>query len=619
MSITKTINRLSFVLLFVFIYLYFLRIFDLSLYSHLHQPIFINSQEFFNEFAYYPGGLPEWVAQFIFQFFHINAIGALIVTLILAVIFGLFYLIIKKTGIEKNTFFPAFIPLLFLVVIQNSYSYPYLVTLKFLFALLLFFLYRAEIKYIKIVLLILSGPIYYLLGGFGFAFYSLLCIVHELFYTKGKSGYLFISLLAGLYLIIPYLAARFLFLITLQEAYLYLIPSELYYKPIEFSIKITLILAFLAFPAIMVLIRAYMKWGKEKIRRIKLPEKLAAQTWLQPLAIMIIGIFVLKMTFSTYDKNRIKIDYYAEQGRWQEVLHLYSPVYAENREVQFTINRALAQTGQLLEHLFDYPQLFGTDGLFVNKHMAGQITLPASDLYFDLGHISASLTMAYEGQTKDKYNPRILKRLVITNIINNRFVAARKFLLILKNSYFHRKWAQKYMALIENQSLLKTDPLIQTKSSEKPTSDFFISNKSPNFDLVQLVLQHPSNKVAYEYLIAYYLLECKMGNLKNHLEKLENYHYTKIPRYIQEAMIMLRIFYPKDFKFDASLLDRETMMRFQEFTKISKKFIGSRNEEIAKNVLRKDFSDTFWYYLRFENPIKTNRKLSVRKKSEGIL
>jgi hypothetical protein len=369
----------------------------------------------------------------------------------------------------------------------------------------------------------------------------------------------------------------------------------------------------------MVMIFGYFKYVKTELKHRSKQLSRWQHSLIQSIIIILLGIFMLKFSYNQEEKRKIQIDYLAEQGQWKELLALSVEIDGYDRQVNFNVNRALYHTGRLLDDLFNYPQLLGTDGLFIDRILGSQIAIPASDLYFDLGHINASQVLAYEGQTKFKYNPRILKRLALTNIINGKYIVAKKFLDILKKSILHRKWVKYYENCLFNESLIESDSLIQSKRELRPKFDFLINRKNPNYDLIWLLKENGDNKMAFEYLMAYYLLEGKMGDLIQHLKKFGDLGYRKIPRHIEEALLLIEAMSPPDvdINFNEYSINPHTVEQFRRFNKILVQ--NFRNDVKAKELLEKEFKNTYWYYVRYVSPKQTKVMLKERKINESLL
>jgi len=597
---------------FLFLFFYYLLFFKPFLYYHYHQPIFLFDAIYIKGFCLYPGGPAECITQFLFQFFYFNLLGSLIISAFLATIFIIIYKLVKKIGNFKYSFLISSLPVGLLLITQNYYNFPMAITVKYLLALILFFAYTKVPDRFKMFFVLLFFLIYYILGGWAYLFFIVLCSLYELFFRDGSKKYIYAGFNVLLYLLYPYVAARYLFTISLKEAYLFIAPYEVYYEPFLFDPGLFFYLTFLSFPLLQITLFVYLKFLKDRVKNHA--KSFSKYRLAQLIFIVLTGTLILTISFNRSEKKKIQIDYFAEQGRWQELLLSIKKTDEYDRLVNFNVNRALYHTGQMLDNLFVYPQLLGSDGLFITKIIASQFSIPASDLYFDLGHVQASRVMAYEGQTKFRYNPRILKRLVITNIIDGKYVIGKKFLDILDKSILHKKWVKHYENYLFDKSLIKSDSLIQLKRRQRPESDFFIDNVTPKHDLVNLL--NKRNKMAFEYLMAYYLLDGKLVNLVNNLDKFKEFGYRKYPRHIEEALLLYSILAPSRKINIEYKINPNTVEEFKQFNVILSK-CGSEAE--AKSLLEKKFSNTYWYYVRFLNPKVTKSELKRRKINDAIL
>ncbi len=612
----KIINNpnFSFLVFFLFSFFYYLLVFDSSLYYHHYQPMFLFDKTYLKEFLLYPGGLSEWITQFFLQFFYFNLLGSLIISALSLSVFIIIYKIIKRIGDFKYSLILSFLPVVFMLILQNHYGFPLMLTVKYLFTLIFFLVYVKISQRYKVFIIPLSCLIYYLVGGWVYLFYVVLCILHELLFTRDREKYIYAGLNVLVYLIYPYIAARYFFIITLEEAYLYIAPYRFYSWPFIFKPNLYFYLFFLSPPVLQVGCFVYLKYIKVNIKK---QNKILARfhhILAQTIFIIFAAVLILIFSFDQQEKKKIQIDYLAEQGRWDELLIIFREVNGYDVLVNFNVNRALYHTGQLLDNLFDYPQMIGADGLFIDKITDRGAAISSSDLYFDLGHVKAAQVLAYEGQTNVVYNPRLLKRIVMTNMINGKYVVAKKFLALLNKSIMHKKWARHYQDYLSDESLIKSDSLIQLKRKLTPKIDFFIVSKFPEIDLNELLKEDENNKMAFEYLMAYYLLEYRLDGLLEHLDKFKKLGYRKYPRNIEEVLLVMsgvcRIMYPsRKINFDYKI-DQQTVEKFQKFHTV---LFKSGNRKKAESALQKRFHKTYWYYLHYIKPMETKNKKIIKR------
>jgi len=602
---TKEIIRNTnfyFLFFFLFLFFYYLLVFDSSLYYHHHQPIFLFDKTYLKEFLLYPGGPVELITQFFFQFFYFNLLGAFFISALSLSIFIIVYKFIEKIGDFKYSLILSFLPVSFLLIIQNHYSSPLMLTVKYLFALIFFLAYVKISNRYKIFIIPLSCLIYYILGGWAYLFYVILCMSHELFFSRDERKYIYAGFSVVVYLIYPYIAARYLFMITLKEAYLYIVAYKFYNWPFYFNPNLCFYLFFFSFPVIQICLFIYLKYIKAMIKKRNSSPAGIYHILIQSIFIIFVAVLILIFSFDRQEKKTIQIDYLAERGRWNELLNISRGMEKYTILIIFNVNRALYHTGQLLDNLFDYPQKIGVDGLFIDKITAREAAIQMSDLYFDLGHIKAAQVWAYEGLTKFGYNPKMLKRIVMTNIINEEYDIAKKFLDVLNKSILHKKWVKHYRNYLFNESLIKSDSLIQLNRKLTPKFDFFITSINSEIDLTGLLKENENNKMAFEYLMAYYLLAYRLEDLPKYLDKFKKLGYRKYPRHIEEALLLIRFISPSEnVKIDYSI-NPQTIKQFEQFISILSKY---ENKVKAKKALRKGFYNTYWYYVLYINPKTT--------------
>jgi hypothetical protein len=116
-----------------------------------------------------------------------------------------------------------------------------------------------------------------------------------------------------------------------------------------------------------------------------------------------------------------------------------------------------------------------------------------------------------------------------------------------------------------------------------------------------LLKQNPRNKMALEYLIAYFLLNGNVKEIWNYISEIGAITSFKIPRHVQEALIVNAVLTPN---FDPNLLKKIihplNFNRFVEYQQIFHKYGG--NKYSAQQDLKTRFGDTYWYYLMFVKP-----------------
>jgi hypothetical protein len=126
-----------------------------------------------------------------------------------------------------------------------------------------------------------------------------------------------------------------------------------------------------------------------------------------------------------------------------------------------------------------------------------------------------------------------------------------------------------------------------------PESDFLVSPTEPELCLEEL-LKNTKNKMAFEYFMAYCLLEGQIGRFTKHLHRLNYFDYPKIPRHFEEAMLIYnQLTGGKDVTLPGKEISEETIRKFNDFNNIMAKH--KKDKKAAHSDLKK-YRDTYWFY-----------------------
>jgi hypothetical protein len=409
----------------------------------------------------------------------------------------------------------------------------------------------------------------------------------------------------------PWLGYKFLFQMSLKNLYgitLVRPPSMLAYTP-EISLYVYYALLPLVLLAVLLFLKISEKLSGSKPKRGKAISKNSVSK--KPLIILmvqvagcaLIGYFLIVNSYDPVKKRLLLIEYYAENEQWTEVLKTSRKVKEYDFRVNFQQNRALSHLGQLPDSLFRYPQLLGSYGLFIDATMAGSATMPTSDLYFDLGFMSESQHWAFEAQTLLPDSPRILKRLVMINLVNRKFNVAEMFLNVLNKNSLCREWARKYGKYVADTTLAAADKVIAEKRRFTPPKA--VINTGTEECLKLLIETNRNNRMAYDYLVSYYILDSHFTKFVDYLQYYSFYNIKILPKSWEEA---LTVYVAKTKTLpqylSPQMVSNNCIQQFTNFTSKIKQFNNSLPE--AKNAVYKDFGDTYWYYVLYLSPKVTN-------------
>lgn len=256
------------------------------------------------------------------------------------------------------------------------------------------------------------------------------------------------------------------------------------------------------------------------------------------------------------------------------------------------LNLALAETGQLADKVFHYTQA-GSDGLLIPWDMTAEAGERLSDAYWSMGHIAYSQRMAFEANVMDEQdvNPRMVKRLIETNLVFGAYPVARKYIDILGKEKGWKKVAEGYRRFLDDDAAIEADPVLGAKRRCVPEKDFISLVRGIDEDLKDIIRFNPGYHKAIEYLGVIYLLDCEMDKFK---EMLDEFYGTEalpeLPASFAEAACML------------SEIDRGYWKKVGVSSEMYKKYNDFKSR--LENGLTPDkYKDTFWYYIMRVNSL----------------
>jgi hypothetical protein len=209
-------------------------------------------------------------------------------------------------------------------------------------------------------------------------------------------------------------------------------------------------------------------------------------------------------------------------------------------------------------------------------------------------------------------NPRSLKRLVITSMVTGDTSLARHYINILDETLFYSKWAHHYENLLNNPELLIRDKEIMEKRHFNLHSDIFADVNGQDIGLLQLLNDHPDNRMAFEYYMAQNLLNKNIDKFISQIDRLKELGYTRIPVHYEEAMIVYMRHSDKDIVPEGYSLSRETIGRLSGYIDIINTYGDNRKK--AAQMLYPEYGGTYWFYLNFVNlPDQNNASASAKK------
>lgn len=225
------------------------------------------------------------------------------------------------------------------------------------------------------------------------------------------------------------------------------------------------------------------------------------------LVAIIMGTLVWKNANFRAEKV-MQYDFMARHQQWNRILETANREKPNNQIGVTVQNLALAMHGVLLDQLFNYNQN-GIAGLLPDVKEDATSPLPTAEAFYQLGMINVAQRTVFEAQEAIldfQKSARCYKRLAQTNLINGQYEVARKYLSALQKTLFYRDWANETLPLLGDEAAIAKHPEYGRLRKMAYDDDFYFSDHVTPEMLQSLYLRNRDNGLAYQYLVAYYLL-----------------------------------------------------------------------------------------------------------------
>ena len=491
---------------------------------------------YFLERIVQPGGLADYISEFLVQFYYMPVLGGTIIALLLMSIQAISWGLMKQYGMKAV--FPgyllSFVPSIVLWCAMGDQNLLLSFVVALSGALLMGWIHnRFHNRLVKVVFeLVSTALVYWFLGPVVFL-YAALMIGDTL--MKGKqNGHILSSLGYSACLLI--LTVAWILLTTQSLQYpLYRIFSGLnYYRypgtvsPLPLGVMIwTVVVVFFG------MVPDGHAWIK-KLQQSKVVMVLAY------VLVIVASWFGIKASFDAMTYDLIDYDFLVRTEQWDKIIEKAEKKPATTPLGVSCVNLALSQKGQLADRLFEFYQN-GGEGLFptFTRDMISPVS--TAEIFFRLGMVNDAERYMFEAQEaipNYRKSARLTRRIIECEIINGNYKVAAKLLRRLQKTLFYSNWANQMMALLGNEKAINQHPIYgKLRKYREKKQDFLFSDREMDQMLGLLFLNDNHNKMAYEYLMCYELLQRDMEKFMQYYPLGRFVGYDHIPRSFQEILI----------------------------------------------------------------------------------
>ena len=583
-------------------------------------PIFLTGWSFLASSLHLPGGFVMVVSGFLSQGYYYSWLGALIIVLASLCLCELSMRHLAAVGYARATVLSS-LPAVLLVLIYSQYKHPLAAGLVVSSGLTCSLLFERlpSCRWVvrTITYCLMAAALYWLAGAGGLLIFSLMTVIYGIFIRRDFVLSV-LALPAGLGIV--WYLTQYVFLVLPQQTFSVLtplVPAALRGTNTFSTVLIAILYGFVPFSAILMLLgtgvfgtiarKRKKPSGKSRTKKARATAGRAKGLAIMfrkaagaalPIVLTGAGLY---FSHDRMSKPLIQAHDYSLRRQWSKIIELSRglPKGATNVYFNHYVNRALYHAGRLPYDMFMFPQM--PHGLLLtHEEKASSLTqLKLCDIYMELGRVNTAERLATEMLTAKNHCGIVVEKLAWINIIKGQYQTARIFLNVLKKDLVYRRKAETLLRSLDSGFTPDQAAYIDTVRSRMHQAGYLGSgDDSVEQILTELLAHNPANRMAFEYLMACYLLTGRVDKIAAKMEQLRQFDYDGIPTLYEEALLIY--FGSQGRKIDLTKFNikRETIDRYLKFVQL-RNSMRPDNRQIVLTRLISEFGGSYFFYSTF--------------------
>ena len=498
--------------------------------------MFLFDTGYFLERIVLPGGLADYISEFLVQFYYMPVLGGAIIALLLMGIQAAVWGLMKQYGARHD--FPgyllSFLPSIALWCAMGDQNVLLSFVVALFGALVIGWIHnRFHNRLVKVVFeLVSTALVYWFLGPVVFL-YAALMIGDTLKNAKQK-GNVFSGIGYSAGILILTVAWILLTTQTLQYPLYRIFAGLNYYRypgaisPLPFVVMVW---------AVVIPFLGMIPCHRKSLQKLQQSKVVIVLSY---VLVIVASWFGIKASFDEMTYELIDYDFLVRTEQWDKIIEKAEKKPATTPLSVSCVNLALSQKGQLADRLFEFYQN-GGEGLFptFTRDMISPVS--TAEIFFRLGMVNDAERYMFEAQEaipNYRKSARLTRRIIECEIINGNYKVAAKLLRRLQKTLYYRNWANQTMTLLGNEKAINRHPIYgKLRKYREKKQDFLFSDREMDQMLGLLFLNDNHNRMAYEYLMCYELLQRDMEKFVQYYPLGRFVGYDHIPRSFQEILI----------------------------------------------------------------------------------
>ena len=475
--------------------------------------LFLTTTDYFIQRMAVPGGMADYVSEFLVQFYYVPWLGAFLIGVVYAAMHWLMWMTVRRW--DKTAF-----PITFLLPLLMIWHQGDIDTLMSL----------------PISILIALGSTVALSKTGRYSYISDIVVFPVIYWAAGPAAVIYVAIRGlqyGWKLLIEDAA---LFAISIMAAYwmvdyqwpLSMMVGGINYYRIPLMAP-TMQYVVLLSPIAIALAARFNPWkNADTCNRQRRYLGLA----LQVSAMTIVGIFAINKGFDPFIYEILWQDSMVRQERWHDIIRRAERHQADTAMSSNCVNLALGMTGQLADRMFTFKQS-GTDALLLQMVRDNMSDLPTVETFWRLGMVNSAkryMTDIQQSILNARQSGRCTKRIAECHIVNGDYKAAEKRLNILKNTIFYKSWAEDAETYLYNDAKVNSHETWGKLRRYRYKDSFLYSYPEKHKMLGLLFQQSTDNRLALSYFMGQLLLDGEFNSFMGYLQWVQQYGgYSQMP------------------------------------------------------------------------------------------
>ena len=460
-----------------------------------------------------PGGMADYVSEFLVQFYYVPWLGALLIGVVYAAMQWLMWMTVRRW--DKTAFPITF--LLPLLMLWHQGDIDTLMSLPMAIVLAL----GATVAISK------SGRHGYLFD---------IVAVPVIYWAAGPAAVIYVAIRGLQYGWKLFIEDVALFAISIMAAYwvvdyqwpLSMMVGGINYYRIPLMAPVMQYVVLLS-PIAIALATRFNPWKKDDaFSRTRRYLHLA----LKVSSLAIVGIFAINKGFDPFVYEILWQDSMVRQERWHDIIKRAERHQADIAMSSNCVNLALGMTGQLAERMFTFKQS-GTDALLLQMVRDNMSDLPTAEAFWRLGMVNSAkryMTDIQQSILNARQSGRCTKRIAECHIVNGDYKAAEKRLNILKNTIFYKSWAEDAETYLYNDAKVNSHETWGKLRRYRYKDSFLYSYPEKHKMLGLLFQQNTDNRLALSYFMGQLLLNGEFNSFMGYMQWVQQYGgYSQMP------------------------------------------------------------------------------------------